>query len=96
MVLFHVAQRERFKSFPSTVKIGSVRIELKKGDITNETVRGIVNSTNREMTLKGGVFYFGLFITRSKPYKQIAEHKTAVTVFNGHFDICSYATLKHK
>ncbi|XP_056611144.1 protein mono-ADP-ribosyltransferase PARP14-like [Triplophysa dalaica] len=37
------------------VKIGSVRIELKKGDITNETVRGIVNSTNREMTLMGGV-----------------------------------------
>ncbi|KAI7804232.1 hypothetical protein IRJ41_002332 [Triplophysa rosa] len=36
------------------VKIRSVRIELKK-DITNETVRGIVNSTNREMTLKGGV-----------------------------------------
>ncbi|XP_042611132.1 protein mono-ADP-ribosyltransferase PARP14-like isoform X1 [Cyprinus carpio] len=37
------------------VKIGSVRIEVKKGDITNETVRGIVNTTNRDMSLRGGV-----------------------------------------
>ncbi|XP_051998490.1 LOW QUALITY PROTEIN: protein mono-ADP-ribosyltransferase PARP14-like [Xyrauchen texanus] len=37
------------------VKIGSVRIELKKGDITIETVRGIVNTTNSEMSLKEGV-----------------------------------------
>ncbi|XP_067300743.1 protein mono-ADP-ribosyltransferase PARP14-like [Pseudorasbora parva] len=37
------------------VKIGSVRIEVKKGDITKETVRGIVNTTNRDMSLRGGV-----------------------------------------
>uniref|UniRef100_A0A671PZY9 Macro domain-containing protein n=1 Tax=Sinocyclocheilus anshuiensis TaxID=1608454 RepID=A0A671PZY9_9TELE len=37
------------------VKIVSVRIEVKKGDITNETVRGIVNTTNRDMSLRGGV-----------------------------------------
>ncbi|XP_059356739.1 protein mono-ADP-ribosyltransferase PARP14-like [Carassius carassius] len=37
------------------VKIGKVRIEVKKGDITNETVRGIVNTTNRDMSLRGGV-----------------------------------------
>ncbi|XP_067264755.1 protein mono-ADP-ribosyltransferase PARP14-like [Chanodichthys erythropterus] len=37
------------------VKIKSVRIEVKKGDITNETVRGIVNTTNRDMSLRGGV-----------------------------------------
>ncbi|KAL1267282.1 hypothetical protein QQF64_032645 [Cirrhinus molitorella] len=37
------------------VKIGSVRIEVKKGDITNETVRGIVNTTNRDMSLRSGV-----------------------------------------
>ncbi len=39
----------------SIVKIGSVRIEVKKGDITNETVRGIVNTTNRDMSLRGGL-----------------------------------------
>ncbi|KAG1944967.1 poly [ADP-ribose] polymerase [Pimephales promelas] len=37
------------------VKIGGVRIEVKKGDITTETVRGIVNTTNRDMSLRGGV-----------------------------------------
>ncbi|XP_016114535.1 poly [ADP-ribose] polymerase 14-like [Sinocyclocheilus grahami] len=37
------------------VKIGSIRIEVKKGDITNETVRGIVNTTNMDMSLRGGV-----------------------------------------
>ncbi|KAL7881368.1 hypothetical protein AOLI_G00082160 [Acnodon oligacanthus] len=37
------------------VKIEGVRIEVKKGSITNETVQAIVNSTNREMDLKTGV-----------------------------------------
>ncbi|XP_030643397.1 protein mono-ADP-ribosyltransferase PARP14 [Chanos chanos] len=40
---------------PNQVKIGGVRVEVKKGDITTETVRGIVNTTNRDMNLKGGV-----------------------------------------
>ncbi|XP_048050723.1 uncharacterized protein LOC125270803 [Megalobrama amblycephala] len=43
------------KMSENQVKIGSVRIEVKKGDITNETVRGIVNTTNRDMSLRGGV-----------------------------------------
>ncbi|KAJ8247116.1 hypothetical protein GJAV_G00258930 [Gymnothorax javanicus] len=37
------------------VKISGVRIEVKKGDITTEGVRAIVNSTNKELNLKGGV-----------------------------------------
>ncbi|KAG7463857.1 hypothetical protein MATL_G00181160 [Megalops atlanticus] len=37
------------------VKIHNVRIEVKKGNITMETVRGIVNTTNKELNLKGGV-----------------------------------------
>ncbi|XP_062861863.1 protein mono-ADP-ribosyltransferase PARP14 [Trichomycterus rosablanca] len=37
------------------VKIAGVRIEVKKGTITNETVRGIVNTTNDQMNLTGGV-----------------------------------------
>ncbi|XP_036401797.1 protein mono-ADP-ribosyltransferase PARP14 [Megalops cyprinoides] len=37
------------------VKIHDVRIEVKKGNITMETVRGIVNTTNKELNLKGGV-----------------------------------------
>ncbi|RXN38720.1 poly [ADP-ribose] polymerase 14-like protein [Labeo rohita] len=43
------------QTFDALLKIGSVRIEVKKGDITNETVRGIVNTTNRDMSLRGGV-----------------------------------------
>ncbi|XP_056322010.1 protein mono-ADP-ribosyltransferase PARP14-like isoform X2 [Danio aesculapii] len=39
----------------SQVKIGNTRIEVKKGSITNESVRGIVNTTNRDMSLRGGV-----------------------------------------
>ncbi|XP_073701331.1 protein mono-ADP-ribosyltransferase PARP14 [Garra rufa] len=46
---------ESSKMPENQVKIGSVRIEVKKGDITNETVRGIVNTTNRDMSLRGGV-----------------------------------------
>ncbi|KAK1797640.1 hypothetical protein P4O66_008005, partial [Electrophorus voltai] len=38
-----------------TVKIAGVRIEVKKGNITNETVQGIVNTTNDQMNLKRGV-----------------------------------------
>ncbi|XP_077071920.1 poly(ADP-ribose) polymerase family member 14-related sequence 3 isoform X2 [Siphateles boraxobius] len=45
----------RNKMPENQVKIGSVRIEVKKGDITTETVRGIVNTTNRDMSLRGGV-----------------------------------------
>ncbi|KAM9486658.1 protein mono-ADP-ribosyltransferase PARP14 isoform 1-T1 [Clarias gariepinus] len=37
------------------VKIGDVWIEIKKGNITIETVRGIVNTTNNQMNLTGGV-----------------------------------------
>ncbi|KAK3543959.1 hypothetical protein QTP70_031865 [Hemibagrus guttatus] len=37
------------------VKIAGVWIELKKGNITNESVRGIVNTTNNQMNLTGGV-----------------------------------------
>ncbi|XP_036426976.1 LOW QUALITY PROTEIN: protein mono-ADP-ribosyltransferase PARP14-like [Colossoma macropomum] len=37
------------------VMIEGVRIEVKKGNITNETVQAIVNTTNREMDLKTGV-----------------------------------------
>ncbi|XP_026865824.2 protein mono-ADP-ribosyltransferase PARP14 [Electrophorus electricus] len=37
------------------VKIAGVRIEVKKGNITNETVQGIVNTTNDQMNLKRGV-----------------------------------------
>ncbi|XP_067265758.1 protein mono-ADP-ribosyltransferase PARP14-like [Chanodichthys erythropterus] len=43
------------KMSENQVKIGSVRIEVKKGNITNETVRGIVNTTNRDMSLRKGV-----------------------------------------
>ncbi|XP_060731719.1 uncharacterized protein parp14rs3 isoform X3 [Tachysurus vachellii] len=37
------------------VKIAGVWIEIKKGNITNESVRGIVNTTNNQMNLTGGV-----------------------------------------
>ncbi|XP_035265187.1 uncharacterized protein LOC118223123 isoform X3 [Anguilla anguilla] len=37
------------------VKIHGIRIEVKKGDITTETVRGIVNTTNNELNRKRGV-----------------------------------------
>ncbi|XP_076854433.1 poly(ADP-ribose) polymerase family member 14-related sequence 3 isoform X2 [Brachyhypopomus gauderio] len=37
------------------VKIAGVWIEVRKGNITNETVRGIVNTTNDQMNLTGGV-----------------------------------------
>ncbi|XP_041724440.2 protein mono-ADP-ribosyltransferase PARP14 [Coregonus clupeaformis] len=40
---------------PNQVKIHGVRIELRKGDITQETVRGIVNTTNADISLIGGV-----------------------------------------
>ncbi|XP_066543456.1 poly(ADP-ribose) polymerase family member 14-related sequence 3 isoform X2 [Amia ocellicauda] len=40
---------------PFLVKICNVTVEVKKGDITKETVRGIVNSTNHGLNLKGGV-----------------------------------------
>ncbi|KAI4884954.1 hypothetical protein NFI96_026799, partial [Prochilodus magdalenae] len=54
--------RERNKSLPATlaapanqVRIKGVRIEIRKGDITNETVRAIVSTTNRDMDSKKGV-----------------------------------------
>ncbi|XP_053482454.1 protein mono-ADP-ribosyltransferase PARP14 isoform X3 [Ictalurus furcatus] len=37
------------------VKIAGVWIEIKKGNITNESVRGIVNTTSKEMNLTTGV-----------------------------------------
>ncbi|KAJ8351599.1 hypothetical protein SKAU_G00230750 [Synaphobranchus kaupii] len=48
--------RSRLTQLPANqVKIHGIRIEVKKGDITIETVRGIVNTTNKELNLKGGV-----------------------------------------
>ncbi|MBN3324776.1 PAR14 polymerase, partial [Atractosteus spatula] len=41
--------------FPSQVKVCNVTVEVKKGDITCESVRGIVNSTNKELNLMEGV-----------------------------------------
>uniref|UniRef100_A0A4W5QQB4 Poly [ADP-ribose] polymerase n=1 Tax=Hucho hucho TaxID=62062 RepID=A0A4W5QQB4_9TELE len=38
-----------------TVMIHGVRIEMRKGNITQDTVRGIVNSTNADISLTGGV-----------------------------------------
>ncbi|KAM4609213.1 protein mono-ADP-ribosyltransferase PARP14 [Polymixia lowei] len=40
---------------PNQVKIQGVMIEVKRGDITIETVRGIVNTTNADVNLTGGV-----------------------------------------
>lgn len=37
-----------------TAKICGVRIKVKKGDITMESVKGIVNTTNANMNLNGG------------------------------------------
>ncbi|KAI5107530.1 poly [ADP-ribose] polymerase 14 isoform X2 [Silurus meridionalis] len=37
------------------VRIAGVWIEIRKGSITNESVRGIVNTTNNQMNLTGGV-----------------------------------------
>ncbi|XP_048863184.1 uncharacterized protein parp14rs3 [Brienomyrus brachyistius] len=37
------------------VKIREVRLEVRKGNIVTETVRGIVNTTNKDVSLKGGV-----------------------------------------
>nr|XP_023678134.1 poly [ADP-ribose] polymerase 14-like isoform X2 [Paramormyrops kingsleyae] len=37
------------------VKIREVRLEVRKGNIVTETVRGIVNTTNKDLSLKGGV-----------------------------------------
>ncbi|XP_064182766.1 protein mono-ADP-ribosyltransferase PARP14 [Anguilla rostrata] len=48
--------QSRSRELPANqVKIHGIRIEVKKGDITTETVRGIVNTTNKELNLKGGV-----------------------------------------
>uniref|UniRef100_A0A4W5QIH1 Poly [ADP-ribose] polymerase n=1 Tax=Hucho hucho TaxID=62062 RepID=A0A4W5QIH1_9TELE len=40
---------------PNQVMIHGVRIEMRKGNITQDTVRGIVNSTNADISLTGGV-----------------------------------------
>ncbi|KAK6310022.1 hypothetical protein J4Q44_G00199030 [Coregonus suidteri] len=40
---------------PNQVKIHGVRIEVRRGDITQETVRGIVNTTNSGISLTRGV-----------------------------------------
>ncbi|XP_031657998.1 uncharacterized protein LOC109867464 [Oncorhynchus kisutch] len=40
---------------PNQVKIHGVRIEVRRGDITQETVRGIVNTTNSRISLTKGV-----------------------------------------
>ncbi|KAI1884919.1 hypothetical protein AGOR_G00214850 [Albula goreensis] len=52
--LFHLLSR--WAQLPANqVKIHGIRVEVKKGDITTETVRGIVNTTNKDLNLKGGV-----------------------------------------
>ncbi|XP_007232471.3 protein mono-ADP-ribosyltransferase PARP14-like isoform X2 [Astyanax mexicanus] len=50
-----VAQTAHTKMPDNQVKVAGVRIEVKKGNITNETVRGIVNTTNNQMNLTSGV-----------------------------------------
>ncbi|XP_041120245.1 protein mono-ADP-ribosyltransferase PARP14 [Polyodon spathula] len=40
---------------PSQVKICNVTVTIKKGDITTETVKGIVNSANTSLNLNSGV-----------------------------------------
>ncbi|XP_017550531.2 protein mono-ADP-ribosyltransferase PARP14 isoform X1 [Pygocentrus nattereri] len=50
-----VAQTAQTKMPANQVKIGGVRIEVKKGNIINETVRAIVNTTNNQMNLTSGV-----------------------------------------
>lgn len=37
-------------------KIAGAWVEIKKGNLTNESVRGIVNTTNNEMNLMRGVY----------------------------------------
>ncbi|XP_072542636.1 protein mono-ADP-ribosyltransferase PARP14 isoform X2 [Salminus brasiliensis] len=49
------AQRVFPKMPDNKVKLAGVWIEVKKGNITNETVRGIVNTTNNQMNLTNGV-----------------------------------------
>ncbi|KAI4880408.1 hypothetical protein NFI96_019082 [Prochilodus magdalenae] len=51
----NIAQTKQTQMPANQVKIGGVRIEVKKGSITNETVKGIVNTTNDQMNLTGGV-----------------------------------------
>ena len=36
------------------VMIHGIKIEVRKGDITKETVQGIVNTTNSDLNLTGG------------------------------------------
>ena len=38
-----------------TVKIRSMVMEIKEGDITQETTDAIVNSTNKDLNLSGGL-----------------------------------------
>ncbi|XP_061089956.1 protein mono-ADP-ribosyltransferase PARP14-like [Conger conger] len=54
---FHLPSiQSRSMQLPANqVEIHGIRIEVKKGDITKETVRGIVNTTNNELNLKAGV-----------------------------------------
>lgn len=43
------------KLLANKAKIAGAWVEIKKGNLTNESVRGIVNTTNNEMNLTGGV-----------------------------------------
>uniref|UniRef100_A0AAY4B6R5 Poly [ADP-ribose] polymerase n=1 Tax=Denticeps clupeoides TaxID=299321 RepID=A0AAY4B6R5_9TELE len=58
-------------------KIGGIRIYVKKGDITQETVKGIVNSTNSDMSLRNGVS--GVIFNAAGPSVE-QETKTCVWV----------------
>ncbi|XP_048390244.2 protein mono-ADP-ribosyltransferase PARP14 isoform X2 [Stegostoma tigrinum] len=49
------AQGQRRGLLPTQLKIHNVFVEVKQGDITNETVKAIVNSTNATLDLNSGV-----------------------------------------
>ncbi|GCC24274.1 hypothetical protein chiPu_0002674 [Chiloscyllium punctatum] len=48
-------QGQRGGLLPTQLKIHNVFVEVKKGDITNESVKAIVNSTNTTLDLNSGV-----------------------------------------
>ncbi|XP_060683064.1 protein mono-ADP-ribosyltransferase PARP14-like isoform X2 [Hemiscyllium ocellatum] len=48
-------QGQRGGLLPTQLKIHNVFVEVKKGDITNESVKAIVNSTNTTLNLNSGV-----------------------------------------
>ncbi|XP_048449455.1 protein mono-ADP-ribosyltransferase PARP14-like, partial [Rhincodon typus] len=51
----YTIQGQRRGLLPTQLKIHNVFVEVKQGDITNETVKAIVNSTNTTLDLNSGV-----------------------------------------